>query len=376
MSPFQSQRCSTGHLKAQLSGFGARFIGGAEPGLRCAGAPAEAVVTTPRLHASVIVPTYQRPGQALCCVESLAAQDADGFEVIVVDNACDSALAEKIAAVKPGAASAIRYLAEPILGLHNGRHAGARAAEAQLLLFTDDDAVCSPAWVRSYVEAFAAHPEIVAAGGPVSPNWLAPPPGWLLHFAEAADTFPILSLMEPHDHFVISSEGFFFGVNMAIRRDALFDLGGFNPESFGSIWLGDGETGLNLEIWERNLQIAYVPEARVFHSIPQERMTLRYFKQRMRNQGAADMYTSLHLGTFRRRNLIPRLRRTLRDSGRIWAASLLRRGQLDADSLALHLSSAHRAGEASYLIRLLISKRLWPLVTRKRWLDPEPGDPP
>src|SRR5207249_7611413 len=40
---------------------------------------------------------------------------------------------------------------------------------------------------------------------------------------------------------------------MAIRRDVLFQVGGFNPDLVGDFFLGDGATGLNRKLWERGM---------------------------------------------------------------------------------------------------------------------------
>jgi hypothetical protein len=102
---------------------------------------------------------------------------------------------------------------------------------------------------------------MMAAGGPVRPLWETDPPQWLLDYISESKIFGILSIMEPYTDFRLDPNGFFFGVNMAIRREVLFELGGFNPESFGDIWLGDGETGLNRKLQKRGLLIGYVPDA-------------------------------------------------------------------------------------------------------------------
>lgn len=91
-----------------------------------------------------------------------------------------------------------------------------------------------PGFVAAYVEAFESNPEMAAAGGPVYPEWEVPPPEWLLRMA-TADTICIpFSLMDLGDEAMLSAEGFFFSNNMAIRKGTLFELGGFNPESFGA----------------------------------------------------------------------------------------------------------------------------------------------
>ena len=319
---------------------------------------------------TVVVPTYRREDDVLHCLESLARQDAAGFEVIVVDNADSSSLSALVEGVDPGAARALRYLPEPQLGLHTARHAGAKAAAGSLLLFVDDDAVCAPGWIRAYCDAFASE-ELAAAGGTIIPDWLTGPPDWLRAAVRRNDSFSPLALMEPKTD--AGNRAYFFGANMAIRRDVLFELGGFHPESFGATWLGDGETGLNLELWRRGLPVRYVPDAIVRHRIPPERMTLGYLRHRMRNQGAADVYTRLHPFAFRRRGVARIALAAARTGWRSWLESLLRWRRTDEQSVLIHLRAAAKAGELSFALRLLRSRDLWPLVKRERWLDAPPG---
>src|SRR5258707_14266832 len=106
--------------------------------------------------------------------------------------------------------------------------------------------------------------------------------------------FPPLSLLDLAPDFRLTPDGIFFGVNMAIRRDVLFESGGFNPESFGDHWLGDGETGLNRKLHACGRLIGYVPEALVYHHVPPERMTVGYLRRRQANDGACDMYAAFH----------------------------------------------------------------------------------
>jgi glucosyl-dolichyl phosphate glucuronosyltransferase len=58
--------------------------------------------------------------------------------------------------------------------------------------------------------------------------------------------FPMLGLVDISETFRLEPQGFFFGGNMAIRREVLFQVGGFNPELVGDLYLGDGEVGLEL----------------------------------------------------------------------------------------------------------------------------------
>jgi GT2 family glycosyltransferase len=319
---------------------------------------------------SVIVPTFRRAEDLERCLASLAGQDVAGFEVVVVDNASEPAVRALVGSQTTGAARAISYVAEAALGVHNARHAGARAAAGSLLLFTDDDAECSPGWVRAYAAAFA-QPSIAAAGGPVRPRFDHEPPAWIAELVAQRDRFEPYSLMEPDPSAVRPDRGFFYSINMAIRRDVLFQLGGFNPEAFGHVWLGDGESGLNRKLWDEGLLVAYVPAAVVWHRVPAERLTLAYLRRRMKNQGAADAYTRIHPFQFRRRGLVALIVRTVRASAITMLLALVPSRRLDPPSVRRRLAGFAALGELEFYARLLVRRSLWPLVTRQRWLEAE-----
>jgi glycosyltransferase involved in cell wall biosynthesis len=114
----------------------------------------------------VIVSTHNRAAYVPDALVALARQDCDSaFEVIVVDNAST----DDTAAVLEGFCSTDRRFRtelEPRLGLSCGKNAGIRLARAPLLLFTDDDMVADPHWIRTYEEFFERHrgDELVVAG--------------------------------------------------------------------------------------------------------------------------------------------------------------------------------------------------------------------
>jgi glycosyltransferase involved in cell wall biosynthesis len=323
---------------------------------------------------TAIVPTYKRPAIVLRCVESLQGQTLDAFEIVLVDNATDARLREAIENLNASARPSVRYVAEPRLGLHNARHAGARAATGEILVFTDDDATFDPGWLAAYERAFREHPEMAAAGGPVRPVWEAPPPRWLLDFMDRPEMFPLLSLLDRGPRFRLDEQGLFFGVNMAIRRDVLFELGGFNPDSFGSTWLGDGETGLNRKLQERGLPIGYVPEAVVYHHVPPERMTLAYCCRRQANDGACDMFARFHSGIPRAPKLLQEMLGICRRNARDWLAAVVLQGQTSPRALRVQMRAARTRAQVAYVVRLMCDKALRHLVLKQDWLnEPEAG---
>ncbi len=192
---------------------------------------------------SVIIPTYTRPQSLLQTLCSLQEQTLANFEIIVVDNAADSDVERMATEFNHAATVPVRYMPEPQLGAHNARHTGAHAAEGDILVFADDDETFAPEWLGAYARAFAEHPEMAAAGGPIRLVWEAPPPAWLLEFMGHARTFIILGLLDASDEFCLSPKGGFFSGNMAIRRDVFFQLGGFNPDQVGAFLLGECSRG-------------------------------------------------------------------------------------------------------------------------------------
>jgi glucosyl-dolichyl phosphate glucuronosyltransferase len=293
---------------------------------------------------------------------------SDRFEILVVDNGSTDGTRELVNHLNADGGKKVQYIFEPRLGLHNARHAGALGSKGDILIFTDDDATFDPGWIKAYVLAFDQNPQMAAAGGPVRPIWDDPPPRWLKEYLSDKKFFPILSLMEPHEEFRLDQKGYFFGVNMAIRKNVLFDVGGFNPESFGAIWLGDGESGLTYKLRAKNMPIGYVPEALVHHHIHAGRMTLKYFKQRMTNQGAADVYTRFHNGIPSNPEMIGQLFKITRKWGRRWLQAILFNNRKDTASIDLQVQAVKFYAQVCYTVRLIFSPKLRRLVLKSDWL--------
>lgn len=319
---------------------------------------------------SVVIPTYRRSRTLPAAIASAAGQDYPAFEVLVVDNAADPAVEALVDAVAVVAPVSVRYIAEPSLGLHNARHAGARAATGDVLVYTDDDATFDPGWLAAYARAFVEHPEMAAAGGPIRPAWDVPPPRWFLDYVDDCfDALPLLSLMEPYDGFRLDAGGWFYGANMAVRRDVLFRLGGFNPEMFGADFVGDGETGLNLKLWATGALVGYVPGAVVHHHVPPSRMTPAYIRRRLADQAACDLYTRFQRdGVPSRRVLIAEAARTAAANARFVAAAPVFGEQTDGRALFVRARAAETVTRVRYLLRLATSPWLRSLVDQRDWL--------
>lgn len=320
---------------------------------------------------SVIIPTFRRPLALAQCLASLARQTSRGFEVLVLDNAADRAVQELVEQLATRHDLPIRYLPEPRKGLHFARHTGAQAAQNELLLFTDDDATFDPHWIGAHQDAFSRYEQMVAAGGPVLPAWEQEPPDWLLTLAsQDPKQFGVLSLMKPFDEFRLDQNCYFFGVNLAIRKQVLYAVGGFNPDSFGEKWLGDGESGLLRKLRDRGMKIGYVSDAVVHHHIPAERMTRGYFLSRAANQAAADAYSLFHPAVPSRRMLsVMMLRPVLQYTVFSLVALAFHRRKLRPLSIARAAQRTYSKGRITYIWRLLTDPDMRRLVSETNWLD-------
>lgn len=123
------------------------------PGMRASGAP----------QVSVVVPTRDRPDRLARCLAALAAQTVPGLEIVVVDDASRDAdaVAEAVAAV-PRA----RLLRGAGRGPAAARNAGARAARAGIVCFTDDDCEPVPGWAAALAARLGSADGPAAAAGP------------------------------------------------------------------------------------------------------------------------------------------------------------------------------------------------------------------
>lgn len=112
---------------------------------------------------SVVICTRNRAQMLDRCLASLATTPGT-FEVIVVDNAPDDNTTKKVAASYPFCT----YVLEPHKGLDIARNTGARAAQYDIIAYTDDDVQLPIGWVAKIRQCFT-DPRTMAVTGQVFP---------------------------------------------------------------------------------------------------------------------------------------------------------------------------------------------------------------
>lgn len=202
---------------------------------------------------SVVVVSHQRPKALSLCIKALSQLDFENFEVVV------AADAPGLAALKPWDGQ-IKTVLVPEPGISAARNAGLALAAGDLVAFIDDDAVAEPTWLTHLTAPFAGA-NVMAAGGfvrgrnGISFQWKARSVDRTgQHFAlPLVGAAPSLQSAPPGRAIKLE------GTNMAIRREKLAALGGFDPAY--RFYLD--ETDLSMRMADH--VTAIVPLAQVHH---------------------------------------------------------------------------------------------------------------
>jgi glycosyltransferase involved in cell wall biosynthesis len=194
---------------------------------------------------SVVVPTRNRAGLLPGLLAALDAQDYDGYEVIVVDDASTDATPEILRRWQREGRIVLRQ--EEMSGSYAARNRGWRAARGEIIAFTDDDCLPESGWLSGLVRAIqdnqAEEPKLGAQGVTLA----TPDPGGLS--------------ITPFTHQIEQRRPGppYRTCNVAYRRAILEQIGGFDDSLR---WYADNILGLRA----RELgTIGFAPDATVRH---------------------------------------------------------------------------------------------------------------
>ncbi|GAA0728019.1 glycosyltransferase involved in cell wall biosynthesis [Halorubrum trapanicum] len=192
----------------------------------------ERPITHPDPAVSVVIPTI--PEYELKTLSALQKQTEDQFEVVVVSDAS--------------------------LNRCEARNKGIEEANAEVIAQTDDDCYPPEDWVERIRNFFDDHPEKVLLEGPLD------------------------KLRLPARHYI--------GANMAYRRKAALDIGGFDSEFAG--WRADTDFGWRMED-EYGVECCHHdPELEVVHDGPTRTNVDREKEQKFRSRYPKRYFTVLY----------------------------------------------------------------------------------
>jgi GT2 family glycosyltransferase len=195
---------------------------------------------------SVVVCAYNAADTLDECLTSLARLTYPDYEVIVVNDGSNDETAAIASRHSP-----VRLITTPNNGLSTARNIGLSAATGAIVAYTDADVRVDPDWLTYLVQPFLQS-DVVAAGGP---NVVPPDDPWVAQCVARAPGGPTHVLFDDRiaEHVP--------GCNMAVRRDALLAIGGFNP-----IYLRAGDdVDVCWRLQARGGTIGFSPAALVWH---------------------------------------------------------------------------------------------------------------
>jgi glycosyltransferase involved in cell wall biosynthesis len=208
-----------------------------------------------RPEVSVIIPTYRRQAGLRRLLSSLAGQGpgAPRFEVIVVDDQSGEDLEPLIEGFRDRLE--VRWMRSAVKGRPGARNTGAADARGGILWFLDDD-------MEVVAGAKKEHCRTLAGGCEVSI-------GAIESSSKGKSLWNALddSRFELHRDQASGPSGppftAFFTGNLAIRREAFRELGGFDQLTFR--YYGGEDFDMGLRCIETDMRIAHTPDALARH---------------------------------------------------------------------------------------------------------------
>ena len=260
------------------------------PDLQTEPNPATPADAAPVQTISAVICTRNRGQRLSLALESLVKQtgiDPSRAEVIVVDNNSTDDTRQVAESFRSRMPFAYTVVSQPAVGLSNARNRGLEAAGGDVVAFLDDDAVASERWLAAHLAAYSFTDSVGAVIGRIIPEWEAARPDWLDPALE-----PYLTILDYGDEpFVVVKPGLApVGANMSFWRRAASGAGQFDPAfGFGgTLGIPHEETEFAFRLARQGWQIVYWPAASVRHSVSAERLTWKWFRRRILEQGRAE----------------------------------------------------------------------------------------
>jgi len=204
---------------------------------------------------SVVVVSRDRPMALKRCILGLSQLQYSNFEIVVVADP------DGIKAVSEFA-DLIKTVTFDEPNISAARNVGINVAAGEIIAFIDDDAVPEPTWLTYLTQPFE-QPKVGAVGGfvrgrnGISFQWKARILDAQGHATNLRVDETHATILNPQTGTAIKTEG----TNMAVRRDVLVSLGGFDPAY--AFYLD--ETDLNMRLAGAGHLTAIAPLAQVHH---------------------------------------------------------------------------------------------------------------
>jgi glycosyltransferase involved in cell wall biosynthesis len=171
---------------------------------------------------TALVCTADRGTDVAGTVASILGNTYEPFELIVVDQSSDDRTVRALDDFRGD--GRLRVLRSPVKGKGVALNIGLAEARGSIVVCTDDDCVVPPDWIAKMAAIFPSRPSVAVAFGNVEAAPHDPAAGFVPTYVRSGDRLVVSPLEKA------TARG--IGACMAVRRDVVRGLGGFDP-SFG-----------------------------------------------------------------------------------------------------------------------------------------------
>ena len=247
-----------------------------------------------------------------------------GWKLVAVDNASTDAtpeILEQFADRLP-----LHILRHRKLGKSRALNAALDHVEGEVVVFTDDDVVVRPDWLKQYHWIGRRAKNFAVFAGAVAPRWPEPVSQAIL---EGIPLAPAFAIHPDRPHFGPADPIMFWGPNMAVRREAIDQGHRFN-EAIGPIGANypmGNDTEFATRLRDAGFNCLFDSRILVEHLIQPHQLTLKWLMGRAFRHGRRgfqkDRDASCANGADFAAHPNHRLAEMLARSGRVAAAGLM-----------------------------------------------------
>lgn len=203
---------------------------------------------------SLTIVSRQRQAMLADCVASVLSGERVPAEIVVIDQSDQPH--PVLSHLKPSVPCNLRYVCSPPLGLGRATNLAFNMCRHEIVAFTHDDVLATPAWFGNLVDAqhHAGERSVVTGQVRALPEH---PGGFQLTLKE--DPEPAI-YTQPMDYLVL------YTFNMCLHAQTFRDIGGFDTRMGpGTPFLSADDEDLGLRLLRAGHAIHYVPQAVLYH---------------------------------------------------------------------------------------------------------------
>jgi len=223
----------------------------------------DTTVETKRYPLAVVIPTFNRAGVLMECLQHLERQSCKDFEVVVVDDGSTDSTRDQMKSYLRDTPLAIRYLRQENHGPARARNHAISLVEAPIVLMIGDDIFVSAGLVADHLKLHLNRPEQSVAGLGLT-RWsevgqtVTPFMKWLDSDGLQFDYGSLLRGKKP-------DWGNFWTSNISLKTRVLKEFP--FDESFPHAAMEDIELACRIET-RHGLEMVFLPEALAHHFHP------------------------------------------------------------------------------------------------------------